>query len=131
MKTLIGLVFLMTVSGCVQSNVFELAVGDCFDDGAASDEVSEVPIVQCSEPHDNEVYSVHEITDDAYPGFDITGDRADGLCLADFELLRAETSELDIGWLIPTERSWANGDREILCFVYRIDLEKMTGTVRR
>jgi hypothetical protein len=132
MKSLIGLVLLITISGCTQNNVFVLSLGDCFDDeSSSSDEVSEVPIVECSDPHDNEVYAVHEMTDSAYPGFDSTGDRADGLCLADFELLKHENLELDFGWLIPTDRSWANGDREIICFVYRVDLEKMTGTIRR
>jgi hypothetical protein len=131
MKSLIGLVLLMTISGCTRNNVFELSLGGCFDDeSSSSDEVSEVPIVECSDPHDNEVYAVHEMTDSAYPGFDSTGDRADGLCLADFELLKHENLELDFGWLIPTDRSWANGDREIICFVYRVDLEKMTGTIR-
>lgn len=132
MKSLIGVALLIAVSGCVQNNVFELGVGDCFDDeGSFSDEVSEVPIVECTDPHDNEVYAVHEMTDTAFPGFDSTGDRADGLCLADFELLQHENLELDFGRLIPTDQSWANGDREIICFVYRVDLEKMMGTIRR
>jgi hypothetical protein len=133
MKRLIGLVLLAALAGCVQNNVFELAVGACFDDeGDLSDEVSEVPIVECSDPHDNEVFAVHEMLDSAYPGFDEAGDRADGLCREDFEPfvgVQYEVSELDIGWLIPTDLSWANGDREIVCFLYRVDLEKMTGTM--
>jgi hypothetical protein len=133
MKSLIGLALLMSLSGCVQNNVFELGVGDCFDDEESlSDGVSEGPIVNCSEPHDNEVYAVHEMSDTTYPGFDTTGERADDLCIDDFEPFVGtpyETSELDIGWLVPTDTSWANGDREIICFVYRVDLDKMTGTM--
>jgi hypothetical protein len=78
------------------------------------------------------VYAVHEMSDTTYPGFDSTGERADDLCIDDFEPFVGtpyETSELDIGWLVPTDTSWANGDREIICFVYRVDLDKMTGTM--
>lgn len=38
------------------ADVFSLRVGDCFDDeDTTSEEVSQVPAVPCSDPHDNEI----------------------------------------------------------------------------
>lgn len=50
------------------ANVFAIAVGDCFTDEVASDQVESLPVVPCSEPHENEVYFNHSMTGDAYPG---------------------------------------------------------------
>lgn len=134
MKRLIGLLLAaLVLAACSPGSVFSLEEGDCFDDeGEFSDEVSDVPIVDCSEPHDNEVYVIIEMTESEFPGFDATADRADNECLPAFEsFVGAEyaTSELDFGWLIPTTDSWANGDRQIVCFLYRVDFGKMTGSM--
>ena len=127
------LVMGLAVSACMGGNVFTLEEGDCFNDETEfSEEVSDVPIVECGEPHDNEVYRVVEMTDSSYPGFDATGSRADSLCLEAFETFVGTPyvdSALEISWLIPTEESWGAGDREIVCFLYRLDFPKMTGTM--
>jgi hypothetical protein len=107
--------------------------GDCFDDDLSfSEEVSDLDIVECSEPHDNEIFAIHAMTEATYPGLETTGALADELCVGEFESfvgVAYDISELDIGWLAPTEESWSSGDREIVCFLYRIDLEKLTGTM--
>ena len=61
--TLVLLAFVLgvaaTACGDDGGNVFSLEAGDCFDlDGATGEEVSDVPIVECSEPHDAEVFYV-------------------------------------------------------------------------
>ena len=38
-------------------DVFEIAVGDCLDDRDVPNEVTAVPIVDCDEPHDSEVFA--------------------------------------------------------------------------
>ena len=133
MKKLLGLAILLTLAACSQSNVFELSVGDCFDDDTSfSEEVSDVALVECSEPHDNEVYAIHTMTDVTYPGPDATGGLADEWCVGEFEGfvgVAYDISELEVGWLAPTEDSWSGGDREIVCFLYRLDLEKVSGTL--
>lgn len=134
MKRLLTLLLVaLAVVACNQGNVFSIEEGTCFDDeGDFSEEVSSVPVVDCDEPHDNEVYAVIEMTDSEFPGFDATADQADLACLPEFESFVGaayDVSELDFGWLIPTEDSWANGDRQIVCFLYRVDLEKITGTM--
>jgi len=35
----------------------------------------------------------------------------------------------DIGWLFPTQETWAAGDREVICFAYDLTLSKITGSI--
>jgi hypothetical protein len=41
-----------------------------------------------------------------------------------------EQSELDYGWLHPTEDSWDDGDRIVTCFLYDGNLDKLTGSMK-
>jgi hypothetical protein len=116
--------------------VFELAVGDCFDDGDLAlgelEEVDEVPLVECSEPHDNEVYAIVAVEGEVFPGEQAIQTQADEVCLDAFDPfvgLDYQSSALDFGWLVPTADSWEMGDRVVACFVYRLDLEKVSGTL--
>ena len=138
LRTLTGLVALaLLLTACFGSgNVFELAIGDCFDDGdlvlGELEEIGDVPLVECSEPHDNEVYAVVDVDGEEFPGEQAVQDQADEACLSTFDAfvgLDYESSTLDFGWLVPTADSWNMGDRVIACFVYRMDLEKVTGTL--
>lgn len=122
--------------GACSGNVFELAVGDCFDDGdlvlGGVEEIGEVPLVECSEPHDNEVYAVVDVEGDVFPGDEAIRTEADDVCHGAFQGfvgLDYETSALDFGWLVPTAGSWDAGDRVVACFVYRMDLAKVSGTL--
>lgn len=134
MKRTFGLLLVaVALVACSQGNVFSIEEGTCFDDeGEFNDEVSSVPIVDCDDPHDNEVYAIFEMTDTDFPGSEAAGAQADQMCLPAFESfvgLGYDVSILDFGWLVPTDESWDGGDREIVCFLYRVDLEKMTGTM--
>ena len=51
-------------------DAFSMRVGDCFNDIDSFDEVSSVPGVPCSEPHDNETYAVFDVSIEEYPGDD-------------------------------------------------------------
>lgn len=131
-RLLVLLAAVMAITGCQSGNVFSIEVGDCFDDEGAAEEITDVPIVDCSEPHDNEVFALIEMTEEDFPGFDATGAIADEECLPRFESyvgVDYAESDLEFGWLIPTETSWADGDREIVCILYRLDFEKMTGSM--
>jgi hypothetical protein len=114
-------------------SVFSLHVGDCFDDPADFADVSDVIIVGCSEPHDNEVYANLLVEFDSFPGTQAMQETADEMCLPEFETYVGrdwETSALDYGWLYPTADSWADGDRIVTCFLYDGSLEKLTGSMR-
>lgn len=59
-------------------DAFAIQVGDCFDDQSGfSDEVSDVPGVPCSVPHDNEVYATFDLEQGEWPGEDLLNELAD------------------------------------------------------
>ena len=115
------------------SNVFTLAVGTCFDDSDQT-QVSSVPEVDCSEPHDNEVFAVFDYTaSDTFPGSSAMNDAAQDLCVAEFEAyvgLSYQESALEVFPITPTEGSWESGDREIICALYNLDFSKLTGSMQ-
>jgi hypothetical protein len=115
------------------TSVFDLAVGDCFNDVAQGQfEATEVPIVPCDEPHDNEIYFEYEIDGDDFPGADVVEQDSFARCEEEFEAFVGTPpadSELSAFPIYPTEQSWANGDRVVYCAVYATDLSKLTGSV--
>jgi hypothetical protein len=120
---LVGIVAVTMAVGCASpGNVFSVAPGDCFDDpDTAADEISDVELVDCDEPHDNEVYAVVELEDGDYPGDDVVLARAQDVCLDAFESYVSEpyaTSELFATWIVPTQGSWSDGDREVVCVLF-------------
>ncbi len=104
-----------------QTDAFALQVGDCLDDGTATGEVQTVPTVPCAGPHDSEIYSAHQLGKSAYPGVDAVIEQAEALCLPAFDQFVGEPyldSRFDFSYYYPTDQSWANGDREVLCVIY-------------
>jgi hypothetical protein len=123
----------LALSGCSvigdvlggNGNVFDLAVGDCVNDASLGDEtVTSVPVVDCAEPHDSEIYYRHVMTQSSYPGTTETTNEADIACSAAFEDfigIPYADSVLYLSYFYPTETTWATGDRETLCLVYDRD----------
>ena len=120
-------------AACVGGNVFTLEVGTCFDDVDEA-QISSVPEVDCSEPHDNEVFAVFDYTaSDSFPGAETMNQAAHELCVAEFEAyvgLSYVESELNVFPITPTDGSWDTGDREIICALYNLDFSKLTGSWR-
>ena len=120
------------VSSACSGSVLTLAVGTCFDDPETFEQVQDVPVVDCDEPHDNEVIANQDLTGDTYPGVEQVDNRASEICYDNFSEyvgISYEESIYDIGWLNPTVESWAVGDREIICFAYNVDFSKITGSI--
>ena len=106
------------------TDVFSLAVGDCLNDLDANGEVSAVPKVECSEPHDSEVYLSVIMEDGEFPGAEAITTASEEGCLGAFDSFVGapyETSLVDYNYYQPTESTWAAGDREILCIVMEYD----------
>jgi hypothetical protein len=123
------------LAGCGEGNVFALEAGTCFDeqgldpDGA---DVSDVPIVECDDPHDNEVYAAFDLELAEYAAAAVEEAAVDG-CYERFESYVGrdyETSRLDFGTFTPTAASWRQGDREVACFLFDVDGEQLTGSAR-
>ncbi len=108
-------------------NVFILKPGDCFQEPEfdKDDLVSRVEIVECSVEHDNEAFATTNMPGEVFPGDEAIEDHAFDFCLDAFLDFLAidmdyEGSE-DFSFLWPTRESWADGDREILCYAFDTD----------
>jgi hypothetical protein len=116
-----------------EADVFSLKVGDCFNAQTSEDatEVSSVPTVPCSDPHDNEAYAAMDMPAGDYPGDQAVSDAGDTYCYDEFEKfvgMNYDESALDLSSFFPTAESWAEGDLEIMCFVSSPD-GQVTGTL--
>ncbi len=135
-RVLVVLAVAASVASC--SSVLELSVGDCFQDweGAtqlATQQVEGVETVNCDIPHDNEVYALVEMTEASFPGAAAVETQAYESCLERFDSFVGTPyadSRLDFGALFPTEASWDQGDRTIICFVYDVEFLRLTGSMK-
>jgi hypothetical protein len=105
-----------------QGDVFTVSVGDCLTEPAESGEVSDVPIVPCSEPHDAEIYHDFTLGGTEFPGDEEVTRLADEGCIAAFEGfvgLPFEQSTLELSYYSPTETSWNQlEDRLVSCLIF-------------
>lgn len=125
---LLTLVIALFAAGCSKGNVFELSVGQCFDDQTDT-LVSDVPMKDCAEPHDNEVYAVFDVAGESLP---LSDTMLEG-CFDRFDAAIGEpyaTSIYDFAAFTPTDDSWEKGDREVICYGFVFaGPEKITGTI--
>lgn len=101
-------------------DVFDVGLGDCISNFNAEEQVSELTVIPCEEEHDQEVFGVFEVPDGDFPGSEAFEAQVTTDCVAEFANfvgLDYNESALDIQWLEPTEESWAQGDRELVCTV--------------
>tara|TARA_B110000238_G_C15946517_1_gene361321 strand:- start:267 stop:749 length:483 start_codon:yes stop_codon:yes gene_type:complete len=117
-------------------DIFQIRVGDCFNDKTESldaSEVSSVGGIPCDLPHDNEIYDRTLAPQGVFPGEESITDIASQYCLANFEAFVGasyQDSLLNITYLYPTQDSWNSvGDREIFCIVFDMNDEKMLGSM--
>lgn len=111
-----------TSEGSESTDVFALGVGDCVtDESEMTGEVTEVPIIDCAQPHSAEVYHSYMITDSELPDQAGIETIVQEQCLPAFQSfvgLGYYDSVLEVNYLSPTSDSWDAGDRELLCLVY-------------
>lgn len=111
--------------GLRETSVFDLEVGHCFS--TDTDEILAVGVVDCAETHHYEVFALldHPAGDaDAFPGDQPLLEYADTMCQPPFEEFVGhdyQTSIWYISALRPSEETWAEGDREIVCALNQRD----------
>jgi hypothetical protein len=109
------------VGGCSSGTVLELEVGDCLHSSDLRAEAVVDVAVDCSEPHDAEIFAATELPDGDYPGVEAVRTAAYDYCLPLFDGFVGVpylSSDLDVYPLLPSEDSWTSaGDREILCVI--------------
>ena len=103
--------------------VLALSVGTCLNDvdQPLAQDVTEVPAVDCTEPHQSEVYAEIILDSGDYPGVDAVVAEAQDQCMREFGQfvgLDFAASTLNFHFYYPTARSWAVGDRSIYCVVF-------------
>jgi hypothetical protein len=113
-------------------DVFSLEVGDCEAGNPTEGEVSETKVIDCAEPHGGEIYAASYLPDGDFPSDEEIVAQADADCYAGFESFIGadwDDSMYNYSWYYPTESSWADGDREILCIVYHDGGEQISGSL--
>lgn len=116
-----------TEDGGITVSVFDIKVGDCYQEPDATDFVTELTLVDCDEPHDNEIYAFGQYPaddNDAFPTDEELDDFSNEFCTEAFEEyvgISYDDSIFYITYLQPTEESWEDGDREVVCILYDQD----------
>lgn len=122
------------------ADVAELTPGDCLPE-LGFEEISDVRLLDCDEPHSLEVFSVVQVgaASDPFPGEDALSNTTFNACLAQFEAYVGtpyEDSELWIYTLSPVREGWEEfNDRESICLLYAsgddgFTVMEQTGTFR-
>jgi len=126
----------LILTGCSgDQRVTSLKVGDCFNHTTellTSGEVTRGPSVSCTQSHDNEVFHLARYSGPSYDENRID-DFSAGVCYSAFEPYVGrsyETSALEIGWLMPTADSWSQGDREVICILFDMNLQRLLRSAR-
>jgi hypothetical protein len=119
-------------------NIFALQLGDCFNDtsgldaGTGAAEAKAVQLIDCTAPHQLEVYAQSTLDGDLYPGTESAASQADDVCFTEFEAFAGAPFDTAVDFnyktLYPTSASWATGDREILCAIASVDGEQILET---
>ena len=122
------------------TEIGELAVGQCIDDGAVSedptiDEVRSVDVVECAAPHDSEVLGVTTISGEAYMSDDddLYADAIHSACVPLFEAWTGGSYDAVIHldyffYVVPTVKSRL-ASYEGVCTIYNPD-GQLTGSTQ-
>lgn len=122
--------------------VYTPAVGQCFDRRQLEERPTTGPqqteivlILDCSLPHENEVFAVLDLPGAGrdYPGEPTMKAFARANCTADFATFVGrsyETSVYEVGWYLPSSSEWESGARKLGCYVYDVNGAKLVGSVR-
>lgn len=116
-------------------SAFDLEVGDCFNADDVST-VDDVTVLSCDASHVYEVFGLTEYQADdaaAFPGDDALNAAADRACRTAFQAyvgVAYDDSEWSGTFINPSEETWAQGDREILCVLHTADETQVTGSAQ-
>jgi hypothetical protein len=97
------------------------------------DELLEVDVVPCADKHTQEVVGVKTLEGDDYPGDDAVRLQGERACLepfADYVGVDYVDSSLYLTFLLPSLRSWDDGDKDVTCIAQVIDADGLEGTFK-
>jgi hypothetical protein len=104
-------------------STLDLEVGQCLNDvdQPLAQDLTEIPSVDCKQPHQSEVFAEVVLEDGDYPGVDSIVIEAVARCeaeFAEFVGIDFRSSGLSYHYYYPTQRTWADGDRSVFCVVF-------------
>jgi hypothetical protein len=115
-------------------NAGDLQVGDCFDVPSANTDISDVQHHPCVEPHTGEVIYIgdHPAAKGTPFAQSLLVEFAGSSCLPAFDAYIGSNSPdgLDIGAFYPVMKDWDGGDREITCYLYRVDGTSLSASLK-
>ncbi|TDB94264.1 hypothetical protein E1091_11135 [Micromonospora fluostatini] len=104
------------------AGILTIEGGECFTDPAYSSRAGEVVVLYrpCEERADNQSYAFLHAAEGPWDRPALVSFAWDG-CGRDFTRRwgSRESSGLDYYPILPTEETWADGDRDVMCAVYR------------
>ncbi|MDA8075798.1 MAG: septum formation family protein [Actinomycetota bacterium] len=109
-----------TSDGSHLESVFKLQVGQCLvPPKKVQAELNSIEVVSCSTPHTQQVYALaQDHAGSTYPAPTKLDAFANAACLdhfASFDGIPYQQSKLYFTYLLPSVRSWADGDRTVVC----------------
>lgn len=123
-------------SGERMTHVDNLNAGECFQ-VVEGESFSEVPVVDCDEYHDSEVFLTFDLYMEGvegFPGQEQVYQAAEEECLSGFESYVGtpyESSRYYVGYITPSETTWLeNNDRKVICHVHLPDGMRTEGSAR-
>lgn len=133
----LALVLVMPLlAACANASVLDLKVGDCLQLPTAS-QATTITSAACTSSHEAEVSALvptdPQDADAPFPGEQALSAQAETACVDSFEGYVGApylSSNLDVTWLTPTQSSWAEGDRTIVCLVHAMDAQTLTSSVK-
>ena len=92
-------------------------VGDCWSDLPSGNRVSRVNTTSCDRPHRGEVVGVLTMPDGSFPAQTVFQDYKQKCrdALASYASTAADDSTVDLAVMPPSEDSWKQGDRDMVC----------------
>ena len=117
-----------TEAGTVRAD--RLRDGDCFDQDDDPTPGS-FPVVPCDEPHDNQAFARFPVTGETRPSDDVLTELATTRCGAAFAELDAPPGFAYFA-VVPSPETWSrDGDRTVVCALYRRDQRPIVGSLVR
>jgi len=121
-------------------SAFDLKPGDCLlAPSTVKQEISKLQVVPCTKPHVQEAYAIVKYDQSGsdngapYPGETTLSTFAEGACGQRYETyvgVAYQDSALFFTYLLPSARSWQDGDdRDVICFVTTTG-EQLTASVK-
>jgi hypothetical protein len=110
-----------------------LQVGDCVNGLRNSTNLSSLPGVPCTLPHEGEVFAVFDLPAGDYPGSAAVDDQVSRECndrLTAYSPSAGSDPDVGLFSVYPLEQNWNRGDRQVVCLATAAGGNTATGSIK-